>query len=418
MSSSATTPLWGPQLPRIPRKRERRSYTQLKQGGTQVTVGYPPKPGPWTFSTVRNIYPNVERVEDTIRNPKFESLKPAGFKPADDGGPLKITKSHWEFSDSGNGILTPWRYGSRQLYGICVRLDYSLDEGFNMLGAYPPTSDTDVSQFHAKAYSTMKPNNPIVDLFTFVAEIRDLAHLNFSSIRSIKDIGNNWLAFQFGWKPLLSDIRKMVKAIFQIDSMLQNLIRNNGLPIRRRAKVFNDSTSKVLSSANTIGINRNTWVDWPDRTNRYPSARYEIKRSLQTEVWASSSFIFYLKDIELPSVKQRLKLGLLGMNPTPASVWNALPWSWLIDWLTNIGDILNNMSSIAGERLVAQYFYVMGRTLRTYEWFGTDGYYDCSAKHIFESKVREVGHPYGLAFGSNLTTLQFSILAALASQRF
>ena len=126
----------------------------------------------------------------------------------------------------------------------------------------------------------------------------------------------------------------------------------------------------------------------------------------------------YLKDVNLPATRNLLAVDLLGLRPTPAVIWNSLPWTWLIDWFTNVGDILDNITASQTERCVAQYLYIMGTTTREYEWHGTDGWYTCGAKHEFVSKVRDVAHPYGLAFGSNLTPLQMSILAALGAQKF
>lgn len=413
MPSSSNSPLWGPIQPRIPRKREKRNYTQIRKMGIQSRNGLTLVEAPWLYSVTRPIFANVERITDTYRNPKFAAFRPKVY--FDDGGPLLIEKSKWQFNDVN--LMTPWAYHNRLSYGLNVILGGSHGL-FNMASEYPPLEDTTVSSFHAQAYKVLRPDKPAVSLLNSFIELKDLFHVTFDAIRNIKDIANYWLATSFGWAPLLTDIYKMYKAVQNLDDRLRFFIRNNGVPIRAKKKVWSSSNSSVLYDSTNCGINRNTWVDFPGRTSLSSSWRHSISWTYQREVWASARFVYWMKDLELPSRRKFVEMGLLGLNPTPAAVWNALPWTWLIDWFANIGDILDNMSSSMGNRLVAQSFYVMGQTNRSYEWHGTDGYFTCSATHSFETKVREIGHPYGLAFGAALSPFQFSILAALGAQRF
>lgn len=423
MPSSDSTPLYGPQLPRIRRRREN-SWYSLKNNLTSYSRnGITFIENPPVVTTVRVPYPNVDNCLDTIRNPAYYTMLkniPAKDRPviSDDGGRFICTKSFWEFSDQGRGQTSPWIGNTRYKYGLTVLLGNYYDNGFYVYSSYPPAEDYDLTPWHAKAYRALRPDRPFIDLLTFVAELRDLVHLNFKAIRDIKSISDWWLAVNFGWKPLLEDIRRMVKLYQAFDERLQWIIKNESIPVRRRAILFEEADPVVIITNTTnLGINRNTCVDY-GKTQLTSAWKHRLTRSRTRKVWASGSFIFYIKDLQLPEKRMYVKAALAGLQPSPSQIWNALPWSWLVDWVSNVGDILDNMSKQVSDRLVAKYCYVMSETTRTYDWMGTDGYFTCTAKHSFVSKSREVVHPYGLSFGSALTTRQMSILAALAAQRF
>lgn len=418
MTSSDTTPVWGPQLPRLKRIRERTWLVPDNTFGSQSRNGITHVEANWIYTKQHSGLLNRERCEDTRRNPKFRFFKPPKF--FDDGGPLNIRRSIWTFNDPAKGTITPWVGNTRQLYGLVSVRTIILDGGFNIGSDYPPLSDGDLSSYHATAYKLLRPDRPGVDLFTAIVELRDILGLQIKAIRELKDIGDWWLAVQFGWKPLLNDIIKTVKTIIALDERLRFIIRNNGLAVRRHVKkVYEESyTQNLTNQPGNIGISRNTYVDWPGRSSRSSSWFFKIDKTYTRKVWASGSFVMWFGDITLPKQQKFIQMGLLGLNPSPAAVWNALPWSWLVDWISNVGDILDNMSSTLGDRLVANYAYIMGKTTREYTWSGTDGYYDASCSHSYETLKREVIHPYGLAFGAALSNTQLSILAALGSQKF
>jgi hypothetical protein len=50
---------------------------------------------------------------------------------------------------------------------------------------------------------------------------------------------------------------------------------------------------------------------------------------------------------------------LLGLELTPEVLWNLAPWSWLSDWVVNVGDNLHNVSAFSSDGLVMKYGYLM-----------------------------------------------------------
>jgi hypothetical protein len=120
---------------------------------------------------------------------------------------------------------------------------------------------------------------------------------------------------------------------------------------------------------------------------------------------------------------------------TPEVVWNLLPWSWLIDWFTNIGDIVSNASSNAVDNLTADYAYVMRtqETVTNYEGWsvvngtGTPasstyipaGHYSSYGFNRSITKSRFAASPFGFGTTFNgLSSYQLGIVAALGISRW
>ena len=417
MSSSDKTPLWGPQQPRIKRKRVEQWYSKVQYHYTQTRDPFTLAENAPVRLVTRNQRLCQDYCSDTVRNPKFRPFKGKSF--VDDGGECNILHSHWEFTDEGNGQDTPWIGNTRNKLGLSVVLVDVNDEGFSARDSvFPWPSDYDHSLWQAKAYGLLRPDRPKLDLFVFFAELRDLFHFNFKAIKGIKDIADHYLALQFGWKPLLSDILGFIHELQNFERRLDYWRRNNGKPVRRSVQLYDGPISAgIIYNQPNIGITENTAILFskPQLTAQW---RIQVRKKVYQKVWASGEFVFYIDDIRLPDKVLELKLRDFGMNPSPARVWAAIPWTWLVDWFANVGDVLNNMSQQVSDRLVSNYWYSMMETSREYEWYGTDGYFTCSARHKFSAKSRRIGHPYGLSFGASLNARQFSILTALMAQKF
>jgi hypothetical protein len=126
---------------------------------------------------------------------------------------------------------------------------------------------------------------------------------------------------------------------------------------------------------------------------------------------------------------------LFGVAPTPQLLWDILPWSWLADWFTNIGDVVSNVSVNAVDNLVVRYAYLMRNTVLTQSCIadcshdGSDAagwqFWPTLQPHRFQSLYREetklrvegnVLSPYSLSdTPDDLTARQTAILAALGT---
>jgi hypothetical protein len=109
-----------------------------------------------------------------------------------------------------------------------------------------------------------------------------------------------------------------------------------------------------------------------------------------------------------------------------------MPWSWLVDWFTGFGHIVNNATQIADDHLAAQYAYIMlhkttksvreiSCKLNTVDnYAGTAKTYSTiqvAAHTLQESKTRVPASPFGFNFSLPFSNRQLSILTALGLSR-
>lgn len=197
-----------------------------------------------------------------------------------------------------------------------------------------------------KLYAQASPDKPQVLLPVFIAElrevprlIRDLGLMNIFKSTNIRRASQGqktaaamWLSGNFGWAPLLSDLKKLVTfadSVARREKEMDKLYSQNGL--RRRVSLFEEtggphSVTLNVSSAASFG-------------NNYATGNPTVK------VWG----VVRYKPVVLPDgsplkrpTPRELRRRILGLNAASITlnIWEALPWSWMIDYFVNIGDFL------------------------------------------------------------------------------
>lgn len=386
-------------------------------------------------------YEESEVTIDTIRNPGHSPPKgsvDALGKIVDDGGEFTHTKISFE-KVTTEFVNHQYRWCDFVRGHVWLTPPSFIHDGIDVsTSIYAPEMDVDLSSSGPALWRLMSPLRPGVDLGVSVAEIRDIPRMlkhALSSLDSLKaliaTLSNpkglaEWLlAINFGWKPLLADIRKGIKTFFVVDKRIDFILRNSGLPLHRRTPPFNpEVTEEVLFSYS--GPDDQGWLrdipfpsGWEDPPGQPGDGqtRFECKltcRKTVTEV-GSGVFVYYLGD--LPPTRAELRLRLYGLIANESLLWEATPWSWLIDWFTNVGDIIANIQASSRDRLVSLYAYAQRHTVREYTWTATNGYYNVKCVRVFDTKRRERIDPFGLAAEVGLTDLQLGILVALGITR-
>nr|UJQ85220.1 MAG: hypothetical protein 1 [Leviviridae sp.] len=282
-----------------------------------------------------------------------------------------------------------------------------------------PTGET----YGAQAYSRMKPAQPLFDGLNALAELRELpAALRQRFTPDLLGASNYWLALKFGWEPLWRDIRNLVTTQRQAQKYLNQLLRDNGKPIRRRVTLLSDSTTtrQEFQSYNCFypQLSSGFYKNQPKRLDT---------TTVSDTIWASSRFRYWLPGGPRDVFWTRYMLSrIYGLHLRPSVVYNAVPWTWLIDWFSGFGDVVSNLDAGVADRCAADYIYVMReqRTFRTSqstgEFFTPQGVVTLSAvstgEQVTKSRVR--GSPFGFGISeSSLTPMQWSILGALGRSR-
>lgn len=137
-----------------------------------------------------------------------------------------------------------------------------------------------------------------------------------------KIMGDSWLEFAFGWTPLVSDVQDGAKALARIHVKMDREFE----PI---ASFANRDVNDPVSTGNSS----------------IPGSPIQLK-TVTSEV--RSAYVKYYGRVKVgvpgsPNVDKAAILGFQISDIVP-TVWELVPWSFLIDYFTNIGDVLDALS--------------------------------------------------------------------------
>lgn len=303
---------------------------------------------------------------------------------------------------------------------------------------FPSYVERNLGPLGTTAIARCKPTNNVANLATDIAETfqMGLPHLWGSTLwkdrtLSAKAAGSEYLNHEFGWMPLVGDIRNSCYAVANAHRLMDAYERNSGKQVRRRYEfpiektetnvTLNQADGSLYTGSNPAGIMYDGSKPMP-----YLNKRTTFYR----RTWFSGAFTYHLP-IGYKSrnwlVNAAAKAGpLVGIELTPNVVWNAMPWTWAIDWFSNMGDVVNNLSDWSTDGLVLRYGYIMEHTLQrvTYSLAGPTRYkpyglqFASPITYSLETKRRQKATPFGFEVTWNmLTSRQLAIAAALGLTR-
>lgn len=133
-------------------------------------------------------------------------------------------------------------------------------------------------------------------------------------------VANTWLEYSFGWRPLVNDL----------DGAARALARINTQSITYFAYVTGSGNETVEAKGNRSSGSAYFTVKW----TAHKVATVDVK---------------YIGKLQLsPSAAEKLEtLGLTLENWVP-TLWELIPYSFLVDYFTNVGDVIEGWSSNLG----------------------------------------------------------------------
>jgi len=252
------------------------------------------------------------------------------------------------------------------------------------------------------------PSRPYVDVPVTVLELGDAAQLiKKSGDDFIKRwYGSKYIEKKFFWDPLLGDMWKMTEFHDQVARRVAELKRLQS-PKGYRRTVELDS----LSSSKTASFKANSSLV------SYPTKSIEVrgKRLIKGHVrWLPVGDFHGLPE----STQVRLlRRAMLGLTVDISTLWELMPWSWLIDWGWNIGAFLrsqrNQIPAQLDKCVITQHTYCEATFPPN-----TSGQHTHSAgKWEYNEKLRFQQSAIPVAHFPFLTQEQMGIVAALAITR-
>lgn len=347
-----------------------------------------------------------------------------------EGGELDLVRTRYSFKDAcihayECGYYKDPRYCTINVNGNLKTFKGSLTNTYTgCIRCYPPdwrlgSSNLALARsYGAQGWNKFKPAKPVVNLSVFLYEIAEITKLFKIALSSVKKIAGSYLNLQFGWLPTLSELGNLIDAASNMTNLINQLSRDNNQWIHRAGNV---ATEKEIIGPTNISASV-----YP---NKYISDLKATQQTrVETRIWFAGRFKYYIPALENNTLSGRLRaarriLGLEGI--TPSNLWEIIPFSWMIDYFSNMGDIISNFESSIADNLVAKYAYSMAHTKIVVEntatffvlYSGKPTSKVATARLIKEAKSRAVATPFGFSTDTDLSWKQLSILVALGLSR-
>jgi len=265
-------------------------------------------------------------------------------------------------------------------------------------------------QLATMAAARTNPSRPYVDVPVSILELGDVVSLLRRSGKQrrfgTKTAQMN-IEYQFGIAPLVSDIVKLLNAQDQINRRvleLERLRTKRGL--RRTVDVWNGSVQTVSNKfCQSAGV-----------TISRPFTAYTTITQKVHCRWKPSVDLSYLS---VPgSMRALATRAVLGLTVDFSTAWEMIPWSWLIDWFTDVGTYLKTQRNIVPATLSG--VHVMKHTKTDYscpDYDSGTGIKMTGINFHREDKERQPSFVSPVAHFPFLSGRQVGILASLAVLR-
>lgn len=369
------------------------------------------------------------------------------------GGPLLVKKRKFEIK------RFPRHY-------VFYHASLGWYDGFMGVRPYiPPVEPEPISLvgWGAKGIARTLPVRPIYQLGVSIGELKDLPMLlsqTMAGFRALgaadkafakagdtvgkfmsraknapKASGDAYLYGQFGLYPMLQDALFLLGMMDKLNKKVAWLRRNNGKSIRRKIELdkgqFSENIARSIAPLASCFPTLSSNIYAPGTAG---AVNLPVRKTYQRRIWFTAKYRFYIpelvKDPRINGPFGNLTTFLLGLTPDAALIYKLMPWSWLLDWFSSVGNALSNASALSRYHTVIEYAYVMCSESFTYEapgyvglhsgkrvafqWVEPDRWWSGKSRTKYEFRQREVANPFGFGVTfASLSAYQWSILAAL-----
>lgn len=182
---------------------------------------------------------------------------------------------------------------------------------------------------------------------------------------------DGYLQMQFNIFPLLSDISAIRRALSRLERQINDLLNRAGTPQQKHFTYAWDEYPEITEQSsdaylvcppfNGVGYTPNQYTfGWLTRDVRYLSSVFHV------EVEYNYNYTQYQRE-------HAHLLGLLdafGVNFNPSIIWNALRWSFVVDWVLGVNRFLDQfkVTNMEPQINIRQCLWSIKRTRDIYLW--------------------------------------------------
>lgn len=319
-----------------------------------------------------------------------------------------------------------WFSGENSAFWRCESWLQYHDAGGWALSGLPSYTDSVAATM---ALARSNPSRPTLDVWNFLWELKDIPRMvkqigdlmrkygpnpskNWPRSQSlIKDIGSAYLGWTFGWDQLARDLGTMLDFVAQVEKRTKELDQLKAGDLRRTVTLINMNDQVSKNNAFYCGPLYQSSV----RINlRLVRARRQWVRVR----YAPTAQTFKMLGADHSDLARSIAFGHV---PDLSTVWNAIPWSWLLDWFSTAGDYFAANRNRLGVRVddiaIMRYTVLKLAAAELSNPRPSSTFVENKGYH-WEQKLRSryVGGPVIEAFVPYLGAKNWSILAALATK--
>lgn len=250
----------------------------------------------------------------------------------------------------------------------------------------------------------------------------------------VRTASNAYLQHAFNLSPLVSDINGIFRSLSAYEKKMNNLITRAGsVQTRHFRYVWGEHLPTYTDSKGTLAIS-----DWSLKDEGLSSGMVTKYQTLLREVVTESAvfhaqvrYNYLFTDYQVRHAKLLTLLDYFGVNLNPAIIWNAIPWSFVVDWVFGVGRYLDQFKEGAMQPKIniIGYLWSVKRSRRTKVWvtlvppagYIPDGLAPCTVliPMVDESSYRRQVETVGTSSitSSGLSLKEISLGAALVLAR-
>lgn len=172
-------------------------------------------------------------------------------------------------------------------------------------------------------YHELKPDLTVISLPNFFLELDDVQKLFKvwkKNLGAAKNVAGAHLNYSFGWKPLFSDIREMVGLLQGLQQKIEDFEKAANEVMKSRKTFFKELTAKN-GTLTYGGQHTCAWSGFIQRSKTaglcYRPQPFQVTRGYKMML--------------------RAYLDALGFELNPRIIWDALPFTFVLDWFFDIG---------------------------------------------------------------------------------
>lgn len=172
-----------------------------------------------------------------------------------------------------------------------------------------------------------KPDLNKVDVVNFSLQLDGVKELYFAwdvCQSLVKNLANNFLALKFGVLPDAGDLNSVIAPLLLFRKQLDRWQADAGMVFQTRTTSLNDDVTHVGSVVPTTFV-KGLWTA-------------TLRRKATAFIAYRTESMLYLNDWDRDL---RAVMSIIGLELNPRIVWDALPFTFVVDWFVNVGKVLN-----------------------------------------------------------------------------